>query len=395
MIRSPVVRPSVALAILGCALAAVAGSPPATAAEPAACRGVDGRAAALNGRRVFLLDAADLAEAAAERAGTVARAEAALKRPLASVMDKRSIPPSDDRHDYISLAPYWWPDPANPKAPWVRRDGEVNPARATTKFDREALGRMVSDVDALARGYAVSGDRRYADRAAAAVRAWFLDPATAMNPNFTFAQMVPGRSNGRPEGVLDGSGFQRVIDAVGLIGPAGSLSAAETAALESWFGRLVDWLLKHPNGRQERAAENNHGVWFDSQLMHFALFARRPDVASTVAKGFPARLAKQIAPDGGLPGELTRTRSFHYSLFALEPAYNVAVLATCVDRDIWGWSDGRGRSLQRATDFVAAYRGRPANWPYRESSWPAAALDRLLTRANRVWPGRYTVTAQP
>src|SRR5688572_19447812 len=31
-----------------------------------------------------------------------------------SVMDKLIAPPSGDRHDYMSQAPYWWPDPSQP-----------------------------------------------------------------------------------------------------------------------------------------------------------------------------------------------------------------------------------------------------------------------------------------
>ena len=29
-----------------------------------------------------------------------------------SVMDKGIVPPSGDKHDYMSQAPYWWPDPS-------------------------------------------------------------------------------------------------------------------------------------------------------------------------------------------------------------------------------------------------------------------------------------------
>ena len=28
-----------------------------------------------------------------------------------SVMDKKALPPSGDRHDYMSLGSYWWPNP--------------------------------------------------------------------------------------------------------------------------------------------------------------------------------------------------------------------------------------------------------------------------------------------
>ena len=31
-----------------------------------------------------------------------------------SVMDKTGLPPSGDKHDYMSIAPYFWPDPSKP-----------------------------------------------------------------------------------------------------------------------------------------------------------------------------------------------------------------------------------------------------------------------------------------
>jgi hypothetical protein len=315
-----------------------------------------------------------------------ARAERALAHPLESVTRKTSTPPSGDKHDYMSLGTYWWPDPRDPKAPYIRRDGEMNPARATAAFDRSALARMASDAEVLAQGYAGTGDRRFAERAAAVVRAWFLDPATSMNPNMNYAQAVPGRNTGRAAGVIDGSEFQRVIDAVGLIDRSGALSPTDRAGLQRWFSRYVDWLTTSEIGRAERAAKNNHGLWYDSQLVDFALFAGRVDVARQVLDTFPTqRLAKQIAADGSLPLELERTRSFHYSLYALEAAYNVAELGQRLGYDIWNWQGKDGRGLRKATGYLAAYRGRPEAWRHQELSWPAAELDALLARARADW----------
>ena len=41
-------------------------------------------------------------------------ADAALKRGPYSVIDKTSLPPSGDLHDYWHPAPYWWPNPFSP-----------------------------------------------------------------------------------------------------------------------------------------------------------------------------------------------------------------------------------------------------------------------------------------
>lgn len=388
------------------ALTAAAAAMPGAAAASAApggdvCQGDEGYAAAFDGRRVFSLRPAELTAikaalaaddtVAAAYRGLIARADKALAAKPASVMDKRSIPVSGDRHDYVSLARYWWPDPANPKGPYRRRDGDTNPEVETNRFDRAALGRMVREADTLALAYYYSDDVKYAAGAARVIRTWFLDPATAMNPNMDFGQAVPGVSNGRAEGVLDGAGFVEVIDAAGLIAPSGALSAAETTALEGWFSRYVDWMRKSANGRGEAAAGNNHGIWYDAQLARFALFARRPEVARAVVDAFvKTRIDRQVDASGALPGELTRTRSFHYSLFALDAAFLVADSAACLDAGLYGRTSPKGRSLRKAIDYVAAYRGRSADWPYKEKNWPSDYLDEMLLRADLAWgPGGY------
>src|SRR5258705_13448090 len=57
-------------------------------------------------------------------------ADRALRGGPFSVTEKSITPPSGDKHDYMSIAPYWWPNPntANGR-PYVRRDGAGNPER--------------------------------------------------------------------------------------------------------------------------------------------------------------------------------------------------------------------------------------------------------------------------
>lgn len=369
---------------------------PRLPADRQACHGVDGYAASFGGRRTFFLKPDQLGTIKTRLNDDPAvkaaygelrrRADAALSHTPRSVMDKTRIPPSGDRHDYMSLAPYWWPDPANPAGPYIRRDGEVNPERETQEYDRTAIGRMSDDVSALSLAYFYSGDPRYARKAAAMIRTWFLDPATAMNPNARFAQAVPGQADGRAEGVLDTSSFQPVIDAIGLLGPSGALTPKEQAGLESWFSAYIDWMRTSPTGREEEAARNNHGMWFDGQIAQYALFARRPDIARAVVMAFPARrIAVEFDPSGKLPAELTRTRSLHYSIFALMPAYDVAEMAGCLGYDLWNYRGIDGRGLRKATDFLASYRDRVGEWPYQEIRPDPRELDSLLIRARWAW----------
>src|SRR5436305_827960 len=60
-------------------------------------------------------------------------------------------------NDYISEAPYHWPDPRNPSGPYIRRDGEHNPARFHANVDD--LRAMCSAVLSLGMGAWILGDR--------------------------------------------------------------------------------------------------------------------------------------------------------------------------------------------------------------------------------------------
>jgi alginate lyase len=76
----------------------------------------------------------------------VREANGALTAGPFSVMDKKRVPPSGDKHDYVSMGPYWWPDPTKPNGlPYIRRDGERNP-EIRTDYDAPRLGALTGAV---------------------------------------------------------------------------------------------------------------------------------------------------------------------------------------------------------------------------------------------------------
>jgi hypothetical protein len=403
-------RSSLTLFVLAVALAPQAAShagiaSPGLITQQPVCSGAEGYSASFGGRRTFFLapdammrlKAAIQTDPAAKAAydALIARAEKAMARSLYTVVDKKAAPPSRDPHDYLSLAPYWWPDPSKPGGvPYMRKDGEINPDRNTDKFDVTDLEGMSSDVETLSLAYFFSDNPRYAGRAASLVRTWFLTPQTRMNPNMNYAQAVPGREEGRAEGVLDTSRLERVVEGIGLIGPAGKITAEEQKSLEKWFSDYLDWMQASKNGKAENAAKNNHGMWFDAQTSQFALFARRPEMTKAVAEAFGRkRISPQVTPEGKLPLELARTRSLHYSIYALFAAYDVADMARCVGVDVWNYADG-GKSLRGATDFLKPYYRKVATWPMPELRQQPEELDELLRRARGVWGDDYPLAKE-
>jgi hypothetical protein len=69
-------------------------------------------------------------------------AKSALKAGPFSVVDNDLVPPSGDKHDYISFGPCWWPDPEKKDGlPYIRRDGEVYPGSQSGAGHVRRVGR--------------------------------------------------------------------------------------------------------------------------------------------------------------------------------------------------------------------------------------------------------------
>jgi len=344
------------------------------------------------GPRVFLFEAANLMttrrgiflgdekfQAADDR--LLQEADRARDTGPFSVIDKEMVPPSGDKHDYMSMGPYWWPDPEKGDGmPYVRRDGEVNPE--SRKSDRQALGEMCAAVGTLATAYFFSDYESFAERAGLLLRCWFLDEATRMNPHLEYGQAVPGRCEGRGIGIIDTLQFSRLVDAVGLLGASSEWNAEDQAGLESWFGKYLDWLLESEKGRDEGSQANNHGTWYDVQVASLGLFVGREEVAwDVLTKSVPGRMASQIEPDGRQPLELKRTRSLDYSVMNLLGFFDLADLGRHCGQDLWGFEAENGSRIKTAFYWLIEKVLGEDEWGYQQiTEFEKAKLIPLLRR---------------
>ena len=325
----------------------------------------------------LLLDMAVLRAVKARLAAGEKRLQPALKKLLReademtkvqpqSVTDKAKLPPSGDRHDYMSLAPYWWPDTGKRDGlPWIRRDGEVNPE--VDRFDKLPLRSTDVRVNTLALAWFFSGREEYARQAARLLRVWFLDSATMMNPHLEYAQYIPGRNTGRGAGIIEGRSFFRMADAARLLTGSSAWRPEDQRGLASWLERYHRWLQESEAGREEAAAQNNHGTWYDVQSAFLALYLGDEPAARRILENFPERrIARQIEPDGRQPRELARTRALSYSLMNLEGFFAAGILGERIGLDFWHYETPDGRSIRKALDFLLPYLSGESKWPYAQ-----------------------------
>ncbi len=345
---------------------------------------------------VFILDGAALTRTRqAIRSGddTLAPALARLRRDADRALDiaidpvtnKAVNPPSGDKHDYLSIAPYWWPNPNTTNGlPYVRRDGIVNPERDRVS-DRKRLDNLIQAVKSLAAGYFFIGGEKYAEHAAKLLRAWFLDENSRMNPNLRYAQAVPGRSQGRGAGIIETHDLPELIDSVGLLSSSLDWTKQDQAGLRRWFADYLQWLLESAEGKAEAKALNNHGSWYDVQVAAYALFVGRDELAKRIIEDFPGkRIVGQIETDGRQPRELARTQSWHYAIFNLEAIFNASAIGDRLGIDLWNFQSTDQRGIRPALDWLLPFASGERTWTEKQlRPFQPEKLAPLLRRASQ------------
>ena len=283
-----------------------------------------------------------------------------------------------DPHEYYSEAVYYWPNPDNPTGPYLRRDGQANPARVTA--NQMALDAMSDAVFSLGVASFLLDNPVYGKRAAILIHIWFLNPKTRMNPDLDYAQSVPGVNNGRGAGVVDGRAFVRAIQGMEFLEQTSNWDAKDQAAVHRWFAEYLHWLLTSENATDERRSGNNHASWWAAQVAAVGSFvgdAKAQQLAFSFYKDH--LLPRQIMPNGSAPREEIRARSLRLSSLNLEAFSLICRIAQVRGGgDLWTVRARSGASIAAALDYLSPYLDDPKKWSREQAGdIPYDSLDFL------------------
>lgn len=292
------------------------------------------------------------------------RADQALARKPSSVTSQSELAASGDPHDYVSFGTYWWPNPDTPDGlPYLRRDGLAN-EKLIAQGDRRHLNQMSADVVNLALAGYLFNEPRYSEHAAKLLRIFFLDTETRMNPNLRHGQLIRGVNTGRSFGIIDTQVLVWTLEGVRILELTDSLTDVDRAGLRKWFADYLDWLRHDPFCVPEQQAENNHGTFYDFQVVGLALFLGEEEVARQVLEAAKEhRIGLQVEADGKQPLEIERTRGFGYSCGNLMGLCALARLGQECNVDLWHYESPGGGSIAKAYDYLLPYLTTDTPWP--------------------------------
>jgi hypothetical protein len=309
-----------------------------------------------------------------ERSRVIKNADAYLNELPETVTSSFCDRSTGTNHDFYSEGDYWWPDEKNPTGPYIRKDGLTNPANFTTH--REALIRFSQISGALASAYVLTNDKKYTDKLALHLKAWFVNQDTKMNPNLLYAQAVKGVATGRGIGIIDTVHLVEVTKAIHAIENSSALSKAELEAIKLWFRNYLNWLTTHEYGIAERDNGNNHSVCWTMQVAAFADLIKDTKTMDFCRNFYKTTLLpNQMDKDGSFPLELKRTKPYGYSLFNLDAMTSICQILSTKQDNLFAYTTKEGRNLELGLKFMIPYIENKSLWPFQHDvmywdEWP-------------------------
>ncbi|CEL56846.1 hypothetical protein RSOLAG1IB_08124 [Rhizoctonia solani AG-1 IB] len=287
-----------------------------------------------------------------------------------TVTSKTMLPPTGNKHDFLSLLPYFWPDCSGvgndteltneqiyTTCPYVRRDGVFNPD-ARTVNDTGAFQAMTDSIFYSALAWSFTKDPTFSRNIVKAIHTWFISPETSMNPNLDYAQLLrgPGEQKGSHTGILDLKCMAKLTSGILVLREGRSAEWNKTLddGLNAWVKQYTVWLTTSEHALKEKAAPNNHGSFYFNQLASLQVLVGDIEGAkTTINEYFNGIYQDQIAANGDQPFETARTRPYHYR------AYNIAAMVVNAKigayvgiPDVWNKKTKSGAGIQQALDYA-------------------------------------------
>jgi len=282
-------------------------------------------------------------------------------------------------NDFYSMGDSWFPDPTSPNGlPYKQHPGEVNPDNFNDH--KKCLWQMRENVAALAAAYKITGNNRYATVAAEWLRVFFIDPATRMNPNLTYAQSVPGVTKGRTMGVSDVLALVEIPKAVEALQNSPGFPPAVLAGMKQWGSNYLAWLAANI-GEEAATLSNSHNLIYWLQTATWAgLVGDEDRVADCRAQFKLFSLPGQINADGSF-NKAGKYRSYSTAVGQLDELATLCQDLSTPGENLWNFKSANSRDVHMAVEYMYPFIADKTKWPKIETTelgWPGRRVSLLF-----------------
>lgn len=320
----------------------------------------------------------------------VHQADSIINLPVRSVIEKNAIPPSGDKNDYLSRGTYWWPNPETSTGlPYIRKDGQINPEVSGIR-DFHYMIELNNSIKVLGLAYYYTQDDKYVINALERLRTWFLNPSTKMNPNLNHSQVIPGVSDGRADGLIDTRTFIDLIDGIQLMSTSIDFPKKDLDGLKMWFKDYLEWMTTSDIGVQASEFTNNIGTAYYMQVLAYSLFTGDKRMTHKTIKGPIDNLIDvQFDSEGKQVEEISRTRSWNYTLANLSYWFTIARLSEHVGINLWDHRTASGKSIRSGYEWTKQFADGQ-KWPYQQITRTdfSKSFSQLRTRGEKKYRPR-------
>lgn len=269
-----------------------------------------------------------------------------------------------DKHNYESLSSYFWSNPIDSTAPYIERDGVLNPETRTD--DRSRLDKTCKRILTFALAYNLTGDNKYSDACIRQIQVWFINKDTYMYPHFKYAQVIKNRNGnrGQPHGIIDAYVMNDILESIRLMDVYKKLNHKDKKKLKKWFEEFAIWLTTDDLGIRESNQKNNHAIAYDVLLLNISIFTGNHQRINSIISEFKdKRLSTLIMEDGSQPGEQRRTRSYYYSYYNLIHIVDFCRILQTIGTNYY---EKNKKMIDNALIYLLSFSDRQTLYPYKE-----------------------------
>ena len=240
-----------------------------------------------------------------------------------------------------------------------------------------ALRDFSTTVATLTAAFFLTSEAVFGQRVAEHLEAWFVAPATRMNPQADFAGSLPlastgsmtssasGKPAGTSAGIMDLVPLAEIARASSFVTDALAAPPERAAAVTAWFSALAGWLGSDRQMMLARDAKDHRAsAWL---FLSTALArATRDDKALDECRRRFRRptLRNQITEDGRFPQEAATPNPYRNTLMNFDLLAGACQLLTTPFDDEWNYELQDGPGMRSVAAFLYPLIADRNKWPF-------------------------------